>query len=197
MSATGRNLEGRERRADDFYATPAWCTRMILPHLTRGPTLDPFCGEGAILDVVSDVWDVGTYGIEIDEQRADRASNRHAVALQDALGEERWPPGKTIVTNPPYSLAESCIRRALAESDGKRDMAWLLRLNFLGSQRRADFHAQYPCDVYVLSRRPSFTDGGTDATEYCWMVWGPGRGNRYWLLRQTSAAERTIAIEGT
>lgn len=50
MSATGR---GAERRADDFYETPGWCTRAILPHLIpnlpeRHIVLEPGSGSGSI-----------------------------------------------------------------------------------------------------------------------------------------------------
>lgn len=57
MSATNR---GAERRADDYYATPAWATAALLDwferqRLTmRGTILDPFAGDGAILEVVKD-----------------------------------------------------------------------------------------------------------------------------------------------
>ncbi len=189
MSATGRNLVGHERRSDDFYATPAWATRAILPHLHKGNALDPCCGEGAILDVIRDKWNVDTFGIEIDTQRAlvSRGIGGHGVsAAADALGSDCWPMAETLVTNPPYSLAMRFIERWQIEETCP-EAAFLLRLNFLGSLKRAEFHRKYPCDVYVLPRRPSFTNGGTDATEYAWMVWGSGRGNRWYMLDVDSA----------
>lgn len=135
MSATGRNLAGNERRPDDFYATPAWCTELILPHLADASVVfDPCCGEGAILDVAR-ARGSRTAGLELDVGRAQLAGARgHHVWSGDALG------------------------------------------------RRADFHRRHPSDVFVLPRRPSFTGGGTDATEYAWFVWGPGRGNRWYVL---------------
>ena len=45
MSATNRS---NVRVASDFYATPAWCTRAILPHLPVTSVLDPCAGDGAI-----------------------------------------------------------------------------------------------------------------------------------------------------
>ena len=36
MSATGRS---DVRDPDDFYETPAWCTDLILPHLTTLPSV--------------------------------------------------------------------------------------------------------------------------------------------------------------
>jgi len=187
MSATGRNLAGNERRADDFYATPAWCTAAILPHVNPCPrtaiagrlarVLDPCCGVCPALDVIRDTWDAVRLGIELDEARAATAG----VGQGDALGPEPWPMADLVLTNPPYGLALEFVERAAKELPGAC-RAFLLRLNFLGSQKRAVFHRANPCDVYVLPKRPSFTNGGTDATEYAWFVWGPGRGGRWQIL---------------
>jgi hypothetical protein len=193
VSAAGRSAAaetGHVRHADDSYATPAWCTRAILPHLTPGSVLDPCCGDGAILDVVRDAWSAPQFGIEIDAVRARKArcGRSRGIATDDALDQQRvdWPDidGGNIITNPPYRLAMQFVARALHEiGRGKpATAAFLLRLNFLGAQSRADFHRAHPADVYVLPRRPSFTGGGTDATEYAWFVWGPGRGGRWSIL---------------
>lgn len=156
MSATGRNLAGHERAEDDFYETPHWATRAILPHLQRGASvLDPCCGLGAILDVARGSWQT-TCGIEIGAWRAKKAAARgHEVVRRDALSAGAWPNAFTIVTNPPYSLAEDFIRRAWQEAPNS-DAAFLLRLNFLGAQKRAAFHRRRPADVFLLPRRPSF-----------------------------------------
>ena len=48
----------------------------------------------------------------------------------------------------------------------------LLRINFLGSQKRYDFWQQFPPDgLFILSKRPSFTGKGTDSIDYAWFVW--------------------------
>lgn len=192
MSATGRNLEGNERRADDHYATPGWVTLSVLrylrfepwPTLDHGCVLDPCCGEGAILDVVKSEWGAGGVGIEIDVARAIEAAKKgHEVHTRDALGAVLfWPSVDVLITNPPYGLAMEFIEKALAEYGKLIDCAFLLRINFLGSQKRAAFHRAHPSDVYVLPKRPSFTGKGTDATEYAWFVWGPGRGGRWSML---------------
>ena len=86
--------------------------------------------------------------------------------------------------NPPYAGAYEFITRSLSEvAPVNGTVAALLRLNWLGSKKRAAFHKLAPSDVYVLSKRPSFGgSSGTDATEYAWFVWGPGRGNRWFIL---------------
>jgi hypothetical protein len=190
MSSTNR---GGQRHNDDFYATPAWCTLAILPHLVvmrDGPVLDPFCGDGAILRAVvgsgrSEL--DGVRGIEIDGDRAKSAKPWVGwIACRDAFSPDHsWCiTGQTVLTNPPYSLAEKAVRRALYEVGPDGEVAFLLRLAFLASAKRADLHRMHPSDVYVLSRRPSFTyDGKTDSTDYAWFVWGPGRGGRWSILR--------------
>jgi hypothetical protein len=58
-----------------------------------------------------------------------------------------------IITNPPYTLAFDVVQLAIQME------AWtvmLLRLNFLGSDDRADWLRKHPPDVGVLPNRPSF-----------------------------------------
>lgn len=64
------------------------------------------------------------------------------------------------------------------------NIAFLLRLNFLGSKDRRDWwQTRMPTALYVLTPRPKFLmrDGsevlgkngkpGTDSCEYAWFVW--------------------------
>lgn len=175
MSVTGHN---DVRRADDYYATPAWCVRAILPHLVRvglhippsgkgDVILDPCAGDGAILRVVRDVWPEATIaGIELDQVRAESSGATCADALAVAWGRPRL-----IVTNPPFGLAMEFVQRALEEVARGGTVAMLLRLPWLASQRRAEWIRANTPSVYVLPRRPSFTGKGSDATDYGWMVW--------------------------
>lgn len=83
-----------------------------------------------------------------------------------------WP-GNVILTNPPYSSAMEAVLRALCEN--KRVAAFLLRLNWLGSSGRADFHKEHPSDIYILSERPSFawvfSCGRSPKSERCeWII---------------------------
>ncbi len=174
------------RHPDDFYATPPWVTRAILPHLPRvSVVLDPCCGEGAILDVFAERGAGGGVvdlrGIELDATRALAARSGASVVCADALA-MRWRPAQLVVMNPPFSLASEFVAKALTDGCGVT-VAAFLRLAFMESQGRADFHRKHPSDVYVLSQRPSFTpDGKTDQWAYGWFVWGPGRGGRWSIL---------------
>ncbi len=184
-------------RADnDFYETPPWVTAAVLPELPLdgAELLEPAAGEGAILRAV--------YGrparvaaIELDPTRAARIEREglaHACTAGDfltgaALGVVQGARRPTLVlTNPPFSHAEAFVRRAIDVVAPGGTVAMLLRLAFLEGQARARLHRQYPSDVFVLPRRPSFRRGHnrtiTDRWAYAWFVWGPGRGRRWSIL---------------
>ena len=167
MSATGRS---DVRRKDDHYVTPAWCVQAIWPKLGAFDScLDPCAGEGRILMALQDLAASPVYrGIELDEERATLCASQNGIGcvVGDAFtvrGRECADPWMTptqhnpydlIIMNPPYSLALEFIKAALASRP--REIAVLLRVNFLASKARAQFWREHPCDVYVLPKRPSF-----------------------------------------
>jgi hypothetical protein len=170
----------------DHYPTPKWATEALLAHaeaqgwLASGSTvLDPAAGEGAILDVAHQRGH-RTHGIELQPQLAAAARRKgHKVRQGDALSVP-WPACDAVITNPPYSYQEAFLAMALAYAAPGRRVCALLRLSFLGSARRADFHRQHPAWVLVLPRRPSFDGQGTDSADSAWFVW-PGEGRLVWL----------------
>lgn len=162
MSATNR---GAVRSAKDFYPTPSWLTEAVVLVLQRYEPrriLEPAAGEGAIVRVLQAAFPNAV----IDA--GDITTGRDFLATP--------PPYKAtydlIITNPPYSLAQEFIERALELRASPRSVvAMLLRINYLGSQKRATWlRANFPA-IYVTPRRPDFTGGGGDATEYAWMIW--------------------------
>ena len=207
MSAAGRSKKagtGHERDSRDFYGTPDWATRAILPHLSAlgcDLVVDPCCGAGAILDVVGKEWpDVACVGLELDDVLAAEARTRgHQVHRRDALDAPSW--GKwarwkhpLVLTNPPYKLAIDFVQRAIDEMfDAGGAIVMLLRLNWLASQKRAKWMRQFTPSVHVLPRRPPFTgDGKTDATDYGWMIWQRGRAPTVSILECEGADGETI-----
>lgn len=143
------------RNEYDFYPTPEWCYEkldVIWSDFSTG--LEPCKGDGRIYKFMVEN---GIY--------TKWAEIREGV---DYLNTE-FDKVDLILTNPPFSLAQEFIEKALTEAD---TVIMLLRLNFLGSQRRYDFWIDNePTAIHVLSRRPSFTGKGTDSTEYAWFVW--------------------------
>lgn len=183
MSSTTKK---RASRGLDYYRTPSWCVEAIAPHLPLVPALDPCCGDGAILDALHACgWGKSwLFGFDIDRERANIASGKgHAVARVDALAEGVWDAHPLTILNPPFSQAETFVRRSIEEASQYRGtVAALLRLAFLEGKGRAKFHRDHPSDVFVLSKRPSFTGKGTDSCAYAWLIWAPGRGGRWSVL---------------
>lgn len=160
MSSTSR---GGNRIALDHYRTPAWCVEAIIPHLPHKPTavLDPGCGDGAIGKVVGPAFNVLTTGIEIDEAHAATATASNAYTLVTCgdyltVDWDRLTEHSLIIGNPPYSLAMEFVLRSLELVGDTGTVCLLLRLAWLASNKRRDFHRKHPADVYVLPKRPSF-----------------------------------------
>lgn len=171
MSATGRGAVRNER---DFYATPLEAFIPILPIIAclPGPVWEPAAGDGRL---VAEMWRHGidAFGSDIHEAVAERRPvdfldprEHPCLVWPDSM----YEPPRTIVTNPPFSLAMEFARVAVANYN---HVVLLLRLNFLASQKRRDwFKAHPPSAIFVLSERPSFTNNGkTDATDYAWIAW--------------------------
>ena len=173
------------RDPDDNYATPEWCLEAIWPHVrpASGVILDPCAGSGAVLRFVAARYDKALVnGCELDRERCDTAAGHAWCQHGDWLADDHprtlrgvWP--KLILTNPPYRLALPFIQKAIEMvRPAGGAVCMLLRVNFLASQKRADWMREHTPDVWVLPRRPSFTpDNKTDATEYAWMVWNTQR----------------------
>ena len=139
-----------------------------LGDIPPGSVLEPCAGRGAITDAVRSHWpDVPVAQFDINPD-----ITQTTVRKLDYLDHEDVLTYDLCITNPPFSLAEEFVRKARTHC---REVIMLLRLGFLESNKRAEFWRDNPADVYVLSRRPSFTGGPTDSCPYAWFAWGPGR----------------------
>lgn len=84
----------------------------------------------------------------------------------------------TIITNPPFNIAEDIIKKALNDVKEGGYVIMLLRLNFFGGKQRLQKfwnEVGLPKYSFVHHRRMSFTsDGKTDSIEYQHAVWKKG-----------------------
>lgn len=150
MSRTGTTT----RSPYDFYPTPNWCfEKLPLKWDTWKTAHEPCGGDGRITNFLNNKGLSTTY-----------------TEIQEGTDFFKWDEKvDLILTNPPFSIALEFIEHALPRA---QTTIMLLRLNFLGSQKRYKFWINHePNALYVLSKRPSFTGSGTDATEYAWYVW--------------------------
>lgn len=175
--------EPRESR-DDF-PTPCWATRALCEFLIDGPpamsagsvVVEPACGRGTMARPL------GEYFTSVV------ASDKFSYGIH-AIGDflvETPPVGDLLVTNPPFTLAESFVRRA-RDAD-YRAVALLVRTAFLegGNRFRNLFERDPPAYVLQFAERVPMFKGRLDpkrstATAYAWVVW-VGRDVRETRLR--------------
>lgn len=178
MSATNR---GSERKLYDLYETPEEVTRDFLFNHFEGDfknILEPCAGSGKMIMPLrkrfpdAEITAMEKYAMGWNKHLAPKgaSSGISGVDFRDMQGADF----DLIFTNPPYSIATEIIEHAL-KTWPKATVVMLLRLNFLGSQARHEWWQHHlPTEIHILSKRPSFTGKGTDATEYAWFVWRPG-----------------------
>ena len=196
MSSTKR---GGKRSEADNYPTPPYCVFRLLEalKLPGGRWLEPAVGDGAIVRAVNKIrTDVQWSGLDIRKTAFIKKSGGQ-FAVGNFLKPETHPAGMfdtkfdVEITNPPFSLAMPFIESSFERA---KLVVMLLRLNFIGSEKRADFMRKFAPDIYTLPNRPPFRgDGKTDSIEYGWFVWDEPRERPSGLIRvlaSTSKVER-------
>ena len=171
MSSTNR---GYSRHKSDYYVTPQWAIRdmwkevselihpnIILDHCSGGDSNHEMSYPSVISNIIT------------NDIRKDSPSDYHEDYLKWKL---TFKPD-LIITNPPFYLAQEFIEKALNDISEEGVVVMLLRLNFLGSQKRFKFWQEHmPNYTFVHSKRLSFTDDNkTDSIEYMRCVWIPSQ----------------------
>lgn len=145
MSATNR---GSRRRKYDLYETPEEVTRDFLFNHFDGDyqnILEPCCGSGKITKVLRERYPKAQImGIDLNLGLLPEGANQAIMAdfLDFKDGEY-----DLIITNPPYSAAEPIITHTL-KTWPNATVVMLLRLNFLGSQKRKPFWDKHPVSEF-------------------------------------------------
>jgi len=172
----------------NLFPTPPWATRslvadVLVPVLAVLDPLfqsvwEPACGAGHMALPLHGLFrrvfssDVADWGFG-DVRNLDFSM----CTADDAPWSVDW-----IITNPPFTIAETFARRGLAIA--RRGVALLCRLQWLeGEERYFDFYregAPYrPTLVAVFAERVPMIEGAWDpeassATSYAWIIWIPG-----------------------
>jgi hypothetical protein len=173
---------GYPRAANDYYTEPRWLVDALLRHERFvDPVIDPCCGGGSIVAALRDAGYAAT-GSDI----ADRGFGERADVLQ------LRQPIASLVSNPPFKLAEQIVWRCLPLLIPGGKLALLLRLAFLESQERQRLFDETPLARVLVPRQrasmpPGCTDGPRDhhgalipaaasggSTPYAWFIWEPG-----------------------
>ena len=150
-----RQKTGQRLNPTDFYATPPWCYENLeIDWSIFSSAHEPCRGDGRIHFFLEEEQKLPCTYSEINEGK-------------DFFD---WEEGTDLIlTNPPFSIAREFIDHSLATCE---TCIMLLRINYLGSIGRHEWWKENtPIALHVLSKRPSFTGKGTDATDYAWYVW--------------------------
>jgi hypothetical protein len=173
MSATNR---GTKREVSDFYATPLSVVENFLHNykVKPGNILEPTSGNGNIIKAIREHgYDNHITAIELRDEYSNLKNNGTSeVYIEDFLNYMPNRNYSTIISNPPYSIAQKIIEKCFEISDKNTETIMLLRAAFLESKKRFEFWQKHPVNgLYVLRDRPRFKGKGTDATAYAWFIW--------------------------
>lgn len=180
----------------DFFPTPPWATRAVLPILQDLDPLfnarrvwEPACGgghmaavlaEGARRVVATDIFDHGW--------RPDGGARGNIETLYDVDFLNQGVAGADadwVITNPPFKTAVEFAFRALALA--RQGVALLVRTAWLEGGDRSGryelFSANPPRLIVQYAERVPMTRGRWDpkastATAYCWVIWRQERVER-------------------
>ena len=201
MSSTNRSDKRKEHKSD-FYITPPAAVIDFLdacPRLGKEKAhddflwLEPGAGDGSIIHTCRTYWAAKItqplwLAVEL-QQEMKFALKGCADGVQCPKDYLTYIPDiglepSVIFGNPPYSLAREFIEHSQSIVSKQGDIAMLLRVGFCESQERFDFWSSFKVkpDMYILHKRPSFTNGGTDSCCYAWLHWFPGMSSKWTVI---------------
>lgn len=183
-----RALAAADRRALDAYSTPdaladAICARLARASRIPATVVEPSAGRGPFVRAARRAWPKAhVIAVEVDPNMlgALGVSGAHTVVLRGWEAYATQVSGRLrprlIVGNPPYRQAQAHIEAALRVMRPGDTLAFLLRINFLGSSERVPFWKRCGLsEIWPIAPRPSFTGGGSDGTEYAVFIWRHGQ----------------------
>lgn len=164
---------GFKRVEGDRYWTEAWVTRALLSKVAfRGVIWEPACGRGDMVEVLIEAG----YKVMASDVAGDTLGCK--VAAEADFLACRQETNCSIVTNPPYTLAEAFIRKALDLTERASGMvAMLLRNEYdCAARRRYLFERESFAAKFVLTKRPRWVDGvgqhsSSPRHNFSWYLW--------------------------
>jgi hypothetical protein len=160
----------------DDFPTPPWATRALMEFLIKVDkslnVWEPACGRGYMSETLAEYFanvfasDITSYGYPY-ENVGDFLTHHFNWEERDEVD---W-----IITNPPFSLAEHFIWRALPAA--KLGIAMLVRTAFLEGKGRyyGLFEGRSPSIIGQFVERVPMVKGRCDpkastASSYCWLI---------------------------
>ena len=164
---------------DDFYTTDPAAVREFLDtvhecYVPHGQIVwEPACGTGNISEVLKE------YGyVPYSTDLKDRG---YGISSVDFLQVGMVAGCKTIITNPPYSLATEFIEHAMEILPDYGYYIALMDLNYLAGQRRHDaiYSNKYLKAIWIYTHRilcwkNDVQDGHRSPVNYAWYIFQRG-----------------------
>lgn len=163
-----------DREIRDYYATERKATELLLENEKFNKNIwECACGELAISNVLEEH--------EYTVRNSDIISRGQDIEVLDFLTVQPNSWDGDIITNPPYSMAQQFVEKAMQAITNGHKVAMFLKLTFLEGKSRKEMFAEYPPKiVYVSSSRlkcaknGDFSNTGGSAVAYAWFVWEKG-----------------------
>lgn len=174
------NIRGREN--NDYYATPISSTESLLENVQfKGDFIEPCVGGGHIAEVIKKYYPENkVYGLDL----VDRNYPDTVVAnfLEYDFNNQKFD---SVVTNPPYSLAQEFLEKSMTILNKNGKIAMFLKIQFLEGAKREKMFKKYPPRyVYVFTKRQNPWRNGSPLDEkgkpwsgtmcFAWFVWEEG-----------------------
>jgi hypothetical protein len=165
-----------ERKPRDHYATPTWCTQVILPFIHSGSVIwEPACGSGAMSRVLSTLFPTIASDVEPGPEHV--PLDFFACSVPPNLDGR---VANVIVTNPPYDVSQKFVEHAVELMRPINGMvAMLMRVDWDSAKTRRHLFADCPAwsRKVVLTKRIMWFQpepgavGKSPSENHCWMIW--------------------------
>lgn len=180
---SARNLTGdsggKYKRVDnDYYATDPQSVRDLLDihHFKNTMCLEPCVGNGNIVETFLEYYPTSYF------DKVDIIDRGYPCEIKDFLQYNTDKKYDTIITNPPYVLAQEFIEHSLELLNPGGQCAMFLKIQFLEGVKRKKFFKQYPPKyIYVFSKRQAPWNNGNQFNEkgkkwsstmcFAWFIW--------------------------
>ena len=188
MSLSGGKLAGGNpkngRIENDYYATDPKAVTMLLDQYSMDADtfLEPCVGNGNIANSIKKYYKNRCYITAIDI--VDRGYPNTIV--QDYLNWDTDQRFESIITNPPFALAQQFVEKSMQLLADNGKMAFFLKIQFLEGLKRKEFYEKYPPKyIYVFRSRIATWNNGSEVDPntgkrwastmcYAWYVWEKG-----------------------
>lgn len=208
----------------DNYPTPDiyadWAVQRALELYLNYPQLfiglEPGCGSSApFLTALTKYTRVAAIGVEKEqwvpktpEQTLDSLDRTYmklhmGVDFLSAESDKIWKPKgeenfDIIATNPPFSVCEAFMDKALSLLHPQGVMVFLLRMAIMGSRKRLGFWKEHmPLEIAHFVRRISFDGTSTDYAEYACFFWAGSELSREWKDIRKGSSTSFYLVDNT